>query len=487
MEKIFLRRTLPLLAVGILASCASQSPDQPDKPVNGKADPLTFTTNLKGLTRATETEFESGDAISIFAVKQTEGNTDIILNPSGNHFQNLEFIYDGSQFLSTPEVYKADSENLAYFAVYPYSESNSSIFSFSVNTDQSSRDSYTRSDLCTSSTGYIADSRPNLTFFHRLSNLVVTLEGNHLGGDLTVEYLNAATTADVDLNALSINSTEDRATIIPNEYGTNTWRAIVAPRTYTAGEPIVRATLNGKIYDLAAPSNIELASGKQVNIQLRIVNEVPVIVSGDIYPWNTGGEINYVIPVEILEKLNDHITINYGINPPNIEGCYLLDPLECVYCEDYGNGGYEPGYIVNSMYVLFHDQNMTARTVNYSEVTVNQSSYSIGNGAFISGSGNKFSVFFSIEGESGGIYVKEALVISGEKTAEGVKDLEYAFVMVDKGDDSEHLLMDKGIFRVFRDGNGVALNATWPDFNIPSRPAPLSLNILNSELLRYRK
>lgn len=482
--KKFYHWILPLSVISALTSCGSNDPEQPvvpDEPTPEVKNELTFTSRLHGLTRATETEFEAEDAISLFAVKAAEGSSDVILASSGNHFHNLKFTYDGSQFQSDPPVYKAESDQLAYFAVYPYMESAAPNFNFTVYADQRDRKNYTLSDLCTANTGYLRDAQPNLSFYHRLSNLVVTLEGNHLGGNIEVEIMDALISADVDLNNLSVTSTSNRSDIIPNEYGTNTWRAVMAPQSYPAGTPIVRVSVNGKSYELAHSANIDLSSGRQVNIKLRIVNEVPVIVSGDIYPWNTGGEISYVIPEEILDKLDDHITINYGVNPPNIEGGYLIDPFECVYCEDEGNGGYNPGDIVTSHNILFHDQSMSARTINFSEVSVNQASYSLGNGAFISGEGDDFTVFFSTEGESRNIPVKEALVISGTKTDSGIANLEYAFVMVDKGDDPEHILMEKGVFRVFKDGDSMAYNAEWP-YDVMPRLAPKSKKMFNNEL-----
>ncbi len=461
--------SLGLLSLGLLASCSEAGTEEPVKPESQKSV-LTFTTQLRGLSRASATEFESGDQISLFAVKGNATDSEVVLAESGNAIHNQKYSYDGAQFISDPQVYKSDSDSYAYFAVYPYSTEAGPRFDFAVNADQREYSDYTLSDLCTSTTGYTTESCPNLTFFHRLSNLQVTLEGNHLAGEMEVEFVNMATNVAVDLNSVSVTTQDNVSTIRPNEYGTNTWRAIVAPKTIQAGTPFVRVVLNGKEYFLSHNINIELGSGRQTNIVLKVINEEPVIVSGDIYPWNTGAEITYVVPEDILEKLDDHIDIFYGINPPNIEGCYFVDPLVAVYCEDEGNGGFEPGYVVNSIYTNFYDQNMIARTISFSRISVSQTSFSIGNGAFISGEGNNFSVFFDTEGETDGIYTKEAMVISGTKTPDGIKNLQYAFVMVDKGDDPENYLMDKGVYRVFKDEDGLAVNSSWPaTFMSPKR------------------
>lgn len=136
-----------------------------------------------------------------------------------------------------------------------------------------------------------------------------------------------------------------------------------------------------------------------------------------------------------------------------------MNPYEVVSCED---NNWEPGTIVLSYYCRFMNQNYIDNTIDYQEISGNGSSSNIGTGAFISGSGNNFTAFFNNIGESYGIAQRTALVISGTKTSDGIKDLYYAFVMVEKGDDSSHPLMAEGVFRVFRDQDGLSVNCTWP-------------------------
>ena len=85
----------------------------------------------------------------------------------------------------------------------------------------------------------------------------------------------------------------------------------------------------------------------------------------------------------------------------------------------------------------------------------------MGEGAFISGYGNYFTIFFNTIGESHNISTKTALVISGEKTSNGIKNLKYAFIMVEKGADPQGLLMKEGVFRVFEDGDYISSPITW--------------------------
>lgn len=71
-----------------------------------------------------------------------------------------------------------------------------------------------------------------------------------------------------------------------------------------------------------------------------------------------------------------------------------------------------------------------------------------------------------MEGYSSGIYVKDALVISGTITPEGIKDLRRAFVVVDKGEDPENQIIDVGVSRVFKDEDGLAAKTNWEDYEL---------------------
>lgn len=474
------------MAVLALVSACSEQKYEPTIPsTDGNKAPLTFASDIKGLARATETAFETGDAISLFAVENSGDGSSVVLQFDGNHFQNLKFTFDGSDFVSNPPVYKADEASLAYFAVYPYSENNGSEFAFNIIADQSSNEAYTLSDLCTSSTSFITDAHPTLHFFHRLSNLVVNLEGDNLAGDIHVEYIGVKTAVNCNLNNLTFEATGETSTVACNEYGTNSYRAIVAPETIPAGTDLIKVTVNDKEYIYTTAEPLTLGSGKQTSLTFRLINMELVVVSGDINPWNTENDITLVVPVDVLEDVEEYMPIYNGINPPNVEGCYFIDPFVTVYCEDEGQGGYSPGDIVNSVYINLSNQDMVQRTIDYENVSINATSFSVGEGAFISGEGANFTVFFNTEGESQGIYTKTALVISGTKTSEGIQDLRYAFVMVDKGDDPGEILMKKDVFRVFEDQDKISINAEWP--GLPGSRAANGIKGVFNELIMNRK
>lgn len=170
--------------------------------------------------------------------------------------------------------------------------------------------------------------------------------------------------------------------------------------------------------------------------------------------------LDQVIPEEIRNKMEEHIPIYDGANPPNIEGGYVISP--CIMTFD-SKDGYEYGHQFADSYIRFHNQDMVNNTLDYQEQQ--SSSQSIGTGCFISGEGDKFSIYFNTEGVTNyseyDITFKTALIISGIKTDEGIQDLYYAFVMVDKSDDPKPYIMAVGDYRVIKDGDGISYPYSW--------------------------
>ena len=171
--------------------------------------------------------------------------------------------------------------------------------------------------------------------------------------------------------------------------------------------------------------------------------------------------IDQVIPPDIRETMEPYINIYDGDNPPKVEGVYLMSPLKLVY-DSNGYGGDDWA----DVYLRFYNQDMVNNTIDYEEKSETNALESTGTGAFISGEGDKFSIFFNTNGvvhiDGHDVSFKEALVISGVKTDEGIKDLEYAFTLVEKTGDTTDKLMDVGGFRVFKDGDGLSNYTTWP-------------------------
>lgn len=427
----------------------------------------------QGGTRATETAFERGDEISVFAV---DPNTGTALKASGNYADNERYTYDGSIFTAAGAGISISDNNttgLAYYAVYPYSASTSSRMTFSVNKDQSKYSAYTKSDLCTAYASATTSKEVDLTFSHRLSAISVTVRGANIASKrIQMKLTNVQTQASVNLNDNTFTGIGELGEVIMCPTATNTYEAIIVPQTIAAKTNLLVVTVDGEEHTFYVENDASFQSGKKKEYGIEITDAEIVIFRGDINPWGTEDErLDNVVPPEIQVRLEQFMPIYTGVNPPNVEGCYFLDPEETVFCEDYIEGVstyFYPGYIVNSNYIRFSNQDMQNNTLDYEEVGANGRSYSIGRGAFISGSGNNFSAFFNTDGEyyddenSVTINYKTALLISGTMISEGIMDLYYAFVMVEKNNDVGGILMDENVFRVFRDQDGISYYGNWP-------------------------
>lgn len=421
------------------------------------------------LTRATDTQFEEGDKISISAVHPSAGTE---LKASGNYADNVKYVYRSGLFVAeTPsEAIKLnDDSGLAYYAVYPQQYSLATNGTFKVQTDQRTHASITASDFCTVYHPVTNEKNVSLKFWHRLSRICVNIKGVQANETVTMRLTNMYNEASFNLNTNTYTTAPGaiKSEIRMGDMGTTRdFEAILPPQEFTLGTDLI-VTIGAKSYNVTTSRPADtFYSGMEYDYWLIFKDGIIIpdevrFIDPYIHPWDSE-ELSEIVGPEVKDSLKRWMPIYEGDTPPNIEGCYFVDPFETVYCQDQGNGGYNPGDIVNSIYTRFLNQSTSKNTVDFSRISANGNSTSEGKGAFIRGSGNNFTAFFDTEGATSGITTKTALVISGTKTAEGIKDFYYAFVMVEKGDDPNHQLMNEGVFRVFRDKDFLAVNATWP-------------------------
>lgn len=458
----YTKMMLAMASCVIAASCSNTG--EQIYPEKGEKN-VSFTASMKTLSRATETAFEENDKIAVYAV-QEDGSGNTILKSSGNYADFVTYTYQGGKFVNEQGIVCPTDFGVRYFAIYPNTAgANVPTSKFYVKTDQSASGQYTLSDYCTAVSDVTKEKDVNLIFSHRMSHVIVNLEGEGIGtGIPTVKLNNVNTGCDIDLNANTFTAFESRNTVYCTDNGTNSYKAIIVPQTIKKGSQFITVTLNGKEHVLETTSDIVLGSGKQQVFNLVIKNGDVVNFTGSILPWGTEDErIEEVVPDDIRQKMEPYIPIYDGTNPPNVEGCYLIEPFETVYCEDYenGTGGFAPGTLVVSYYINLTGQSKE-NTIDMEEVGTDFEGYSIGEGAFISGDGKNFTIFFNTIGTYHGIYNRTALLVSGTKATDGIKNLKYAFVMVEKGDDPEGILMKEGVFRVFQDKDGMSYTDTWP-------------------------
>lgn len=290
MNKNIMTKVLPFGA--FLAACvgvASCSQENEDGLFINKDGGVTFTASLKNSTRASETAFDMGDAISVYAMESSTGET-IHLLPSGNFADNVRYEYNGHRFESENPIIKEEGQSLAYAAIYPYSEANGPEFDFTIHSDQSEYNNYTASDLCTVITDAQEEAEVDLKFSHRLSQLRLNISGFNIAGLLNIKVVNALLTAKADLNANTFTADENgsRGEIIPYADGTNSYKIILPPQSVAPGDKVLEVSLNGRVFEIASPSALEFKSGKEYELNVSLVNGQIVIGEGDIRPWDEG-------------------------------------------------------------------------------------------------------------------------------------------------------------------------------------------------------
>lgn len=165
--------------------------------------------------------------------------------------------------------------------------------------------------------------------------------------------------------------------------------------------------------------------------------------------------------VEALTTLN--FTINQGNNPPNLEGTFLMTPL-------ISTDSNVPGDAIGAQFFdqryTFLNQNNSTNTIDFMgqqlEPDGRVQSVLNGDGSFISGTDNAFSIFLTITNEdldTGG-RASVAYCISGTIMEDGIRDIELAIIVLDDFGDEFNQFIEIGQGRRFIDTDGFSPRTT---------------------------
>ena len=270
MKKAFWMTAAALLA---LAACNKNSkPDTP--PVDFSQYKLRVEPVI---TRVTETNFESGDAIGLSVAK-----------PSGDYAANVKLTYDGTAFSGDLNWYEEGEVASSLKAYYPYKEGEALPTSFTVQHDQSKG---------TAASDFVSAVKENVlpsanavpvVFKHRLSRLVTTVK-NNTGADIESivfeEFVPQAHIA-ADLTATVVDGAKWQP--LTPFFKDDKYYLIVPAQTV---KPVVKVTAGGKTLTQQL-TEVSLEPGKQYSLPM-VVNkeEIKVVLAGEIENWDDGGEI----------------------------------------------------------------------------------------------------------------------------------------------------------------------------------------------------
>ena len=170
-------------------------------------------------------------------------------------------------------------------------------------------------------------------------------------------------------------------------------------------------------------------------------------------------EAKAIIPEETLHQIRAQgMPIYEGTNPPNIEGIYLLDNLRFHYSSDPGEKGFTKGDKAVNYKYRFYQQNGVKLKSDYRALKFGVNDIATGSGAIISGSGNNFTVFLNHAAHTEGVKNNDIILISGEITPEGIKDLLLTLTVTEK-EDTNNQIMKVGFYRIFQH-EGIARRET---------------------------
>ena len=265
------------LAILAVAACEKNPQTEPGKNDPQKIDYSQYDIRVEPvITRATETNFESGDKIGLAVIRAT-----------AVYAENAQLTYDGTAFSGSLKWYDEGAEESTLKAYYPYASTFPT--SFTVAADQSAG---------TASSDFLSAVKEGvlpganavaMVFKHRLSRLVVTVQNNSgkeiesiaFKGIIPKATINSDLTATVDASASAVDI---KAFASGEKY-----YAIVPGQTVA---PVVAVTVAGKeITQQLAEATLE--AGKQYSVAI-VVNkeEIKVVLSGEIENWNNGGDIS---------------------------------------------------------------------------------------------------------------------------------------------------------------------------------------------------
>ena len=228
--------------------------------------------------KATDTAFENGDEIGIFAgapivksnVKATVAGTAVNVDPANP----IKWLED-------------QTAPVAFVGYYPYAASvaDAAAYHFAVAYDQTAEGAYAASDLMVANTTAnppASETDPavvNLDFKHVLSKVVIKIDNQLLKAITDVQFLNIALAADFNLNAEGAEVAESvsdpfpyiKAVACADEGVKKVYQLLTVPQT---AQPQIQVTLeDGSQYLYSLASAFTFAKGKRYTAEIAITEE----------------------------------------------------------------------------------------------------------------------------------------------------------------------------------------------------------------------
>ena len=168
-------------------------------------------------------------------------------------------------------------------------------------------------------------------------------------------------------------------------------------------------------------------------------------------------KIQGIVPQAVLDDMKAKgLAINEGSQPPQLAGIFIANPYTLL--SPYGpEDSWQTGRVISDYKFRFYDQADDEVKLDFKQ----SRETATGLGSFVSGFGNKFTIFAQTKGVQDDIENTQLSVISGELSDDGIVNFQYAFTFTAKtGDDDNSTLIPVGKARIWEDGDKLASKTT---------------------------
>lgn len=251
-------------------------------------------------TRATETSFENGDVIGLYATEYS-GDFAAPLQISGNWANNVATTFDGASWTPAKKIFWSENK-MDVYGYYPYMTPTSiDEHLWSVQLDQSTPETadalsgYEASDfLWGKATGVSqTDGNVQLEFKHKCTKMVIKLvKGEAFTDEFpndTEVYLHS-TVPTATINFTTGNISKDiygeRQKIKARQVSIDTYEVILIPQSITENMPFIEVTMGGISY--LTEDMFSYLPGVQYSVSITLNSspeQIEVEIGGNIENW----------------------------------------------------------------------------------------------------------------------------------------------------------------------------------------------------------
>lgn len=275
------------LALGLaLAGCSVL----PEEDFSDKGREIKFTASVGTFqTKATDTAFELGDAVGLFA--------DSPVNAS-----NVRMTWDGKNLVpDTKLMWGPGNEEVYFQAYYPYDpEKTQGWEEFFVNADQSTHELFTQSDFMTATSSQGApDGTVILQFRHRFTKLIIHVDNTLSDLDIAnvfVGNVRGRVNGDVwgGYGVTGLPGTIKAGKAVTPD-GENVWALIIPSQD--AAPQLMITTTDGKQFTYQPEWEIWFGAGYRYNIHVTMDgSSIFTDFTADVTEWTDNNDLAFPIP-----------------------------------------------------------------------------------------------------------------------------------------------------------------------------------------------